>query len=269
VKTKDPTLDIMRRHRQRMSAVCADIKTFCEITRTQKIPLAPPQTEIERLLAATLHGFAARHISLFGSIVILEKSGRIDEAFILARTLFDVYVDTVLLWNRMITQESPEMVLQRIMYEWDTNKFQFLKDNPNLTDEMLATLQSNVKKVPGLSAKEHNDIVQKQHFTGMNMRDRCKEIKEEEFYKPMFCMLSRYTHGMTFELEIAMARGKSFDALKNQWLAEENLVLTISAMMTLLAIEKLAPFIGFNYDKQRWTELFERIEALADEIPSR
>ena len=248
-----------------MSSVCFDIKSFCESIRWSALP--PGSTETERMFLATLKGFVERHISIFGALVILERAGKIEEAFILGRTLFELSVDAALFWNSIVNSDNADEIMGRISYEWDTNKFRYLKDHPDLSDEKLEVLQSKVKKIPGLSDKDHKAIIQKQHFSGATLRDRCNEVDVGKYYKPVFSRLSRYTHGMTFDREMILARNLSFPAYQRERTVEECLTLTHSAMLALEAIKMLSPVTGLIYDEKTWSALLDRTTSIVDKIP--
>jgi len=249
-----------------MSSVCFDIKSFCESIRWKPLPIAP-SSETDLMLSATLKGFVERHVSIFGALVILERAGKIEEAFILGRTLFELSVDAAFFGSRIFSSGNADEMIGRISYEWDTNKLRYLKDYPDLSDTDLELLQSKVKKIPGLSDKDHKSIIQKQHFSGVNLRDRCNEVDVGKYYKPVFSRLSRYTHGMTFDREMIVARNLSLTAYKKELIAEECLTLTHSAMLVLDAIKILAPVTGLIYDEKNWTALLDRTTAILDNIP--
>ncbi len=258
----DQEFALLLRHRKDMSAVCSDIKSFCDGFRWVPPSPFPPSSKHERLLSASLDGLIKREISLFGSITILERSKKMDDVFILCRTLFEVGVDAAVFASQF-ENKSLEL-LDRISYAWHTNLHNLFKESPNLTREQLEQVQSRIKKVPGLSEDDHTKIKKQQHFSGKNVRARCIDIDIGKFYKPMYAGLSRYTHGMTFDREIAVSKGQNPHVGYKARVAEEALVLVYSAIILLEHIQAFKPIVGIIYSDEIRTALLDRTTALVD-----
>jgi hypothetical protein len=264
VKEIDENFELIRIHRKKISAVCSDIKSFFDSIMQGSVPFHPPQFEIERLLKASLEGFIRRELSIFGSMTILERANKMDEVFILARTLFEVSVDAARFGIDF--GEKPMETVGRISYAWHTNRHHLLKENPDFTDEQIKLLQSKIEEVPGLNKKEHEDIVRKKHFTGQDVRTRSAGLPAEKYYKPIYAKLSRYTHGMTFDSEIGFAKGYSQELGFKERICEEFLTLSYCSTMVLEHIKGFTPLIGLRYDEKIWQALFDRATEMADAI---
>lgn len=261
----DPLFSLVTLQRKRMSAVCADIKSFCDSLSHIPLPF-PNQHEDDRFLVVVLDGLVQRHIDVFGSMVILERADRIEDVLVLARTLFELSVDAALIF-KAIEKNDYLQIPKRISYEWNTNKFKLLKEYPNLTDAQLEEMQARVKKIPGLTDLEHKKIKDQQHFSGLNMRDRCNQVEVGKLYRPVFARLSRHSHGMTFDREMGEVLGLSPSNYRKERIAQECMTLTHSAIILLQTLAMLAPFTGHVIDIGIWETLIDRTTALADEIP--
>jgi len=256
-----PLLLKMREERAAVLALCTDVNDFAVKQAKPAAYFGPkPVSTQEQMLFAVLEGFLQRHVSLFGAMLSLEKSGFRAEWLILSRTLFELASDCEFFWNEVVTSENPATVLERIRYSWNQNNFHLLKESKNVSEEQIELLRDKIKKVDGLTKKEHEDIKNKQNFMGLNLRERANKYSSGNLYKPVYSRLSKYTHGMTYDEEMRFAENKSEEKFQIVRISEEILNLYHGGMLVMDALKNLSAVTMRQIDRPVMNELQLRFE---------
>jgi hypothetical protein len=256
-----PLLLKMKEERAAVLKLCTDVNDFAVRQAKPVAYFGPkPVSTKERMLFAVLEGFLQRHVSIFGAMLLLEKSRFRSEWLILSRTLFELASDCEFFWNEVVTSEEPTTVLERIRYSWNQNNFHLLKESKNLSEEQVELLRAKIKKVEGLTKKEHEDIKNKQNFMGLNLRERANKYSHGDLYKPVYSRLSKYTHGMTYDEEMRFAEKKSKENFQLVQISEEILNLYNGGMLVMDAMKNLSVVTGRQVDKRVIDELQLRFE---------
>jgi len=251
-----PLLLKMKEERAAVLALCTAVNDFAVKQAKPAAYFGPkPVSTQDRMLFAVLEGFLQRHVSLFGAMLLLEKSGFRDEWLILSRTLFELASDCEFFWNEVVTSENPNVVLERIQYSWNQNNFHLLKESKNLGEEEVELLRDKIKKIDGLTKKEHDDIKNKQNFMGLNLRERANKYSHGDLYKPVYSRLSKYTHGMTYDEEIRFAENKSEEKFQLVRISEEILNLYHGSMLVIDALKNLSVVTMRQVDRRVVNEL--------------
>lgn len=251
----------MKEERAAVLALCTDVNDFAVKQAKPAAYFGPkPVSTQERMLFAVLEGFLQRHVSLFGAMLLLEKSGFRSEWLILSRTLFELASDCEFFWNEVVTHGNPFTVLERIRYSWNHNNFHLMKESKNLSEEQVELLRDKIKKVDGLTKKEHEDIKNKQNFMGLNLRERANKYSHGDLYKPVYSRLSKYTHGMTYDEEMRFAENKSEEKFQLVKISEEILNLYYGGMLVMDALKNLSIVTMRQVDRLVINELQIRFE---------
>lgn len=251
----------MREERAAVLALCSDVNDFAVKQAKPPNYFGPkPVSTQERMAIAVLEGFLQRHVSIFKAMLLLEKSGFRDEWLILSRTLFELASDCEFFWNEVVTSENPTTVLGRIRYSWNQNNFHLLKESKDLSKEQVDLLRDKIRKVDGLTKKDHEDITNKQNFMGLNFRERANKYSRGDLYKPIYSRLSKYTHGMTYDEEMRFAENKSEEKLEIVKISEEILNLYYGGMLVMDALNNLCGITRRQIDGRVVNELELRFE---------
>lgn len=256
----------VKEERAAVLALCTEVNEFAVQQAKPPAYFGPkPVSTEERLLSAVLEGFLQRHVSLFRAMLLLEKAGFRSEWLILSRTLFELASDCEFFWNEVITSETPTTVLARIRYSWNQNNFHLLKESKNLSEEQVELLRDKIKKIDGLTKKEHEEIKGKQNFMGLNLRERANKYSRGDLYKPVYSRLSKYTHGMTYDEEMRFAGNRSGEKFQIIQISEETLNLYYGGMLVMDAVNNLSVVTMRQVDRRAIDELQLKFE---DVIPS-
>jgi hypothetical protein len=261
----DKTFEKIALARTALPALCKEIHEFAVREIKPAVNFAPqPTNRDEKLLKAILEGFLERHTSLFGAMLVLEKSGYRSEWLMLSRALFEVSVDAQYFYNEIVREPTPGPTLQKIRYAHAVNEFQLLKDSEEIDEDKLEQLKETVVKVPGLNKDGHKNIARNRNFSGLNMADRSRQTDAGKYYKPVFARLSKYAHGMTYDQEILVSDGKSKEAHRRAQVTEESLNLYHCAMLVLDCLRVLCPLTFRPFDRTTLALLEGKIENLID-----